>query len=176
MLKIQINTRMCFLHSSSARDLFNLPISKKISLFGAVSPLDDENKGFDLLQQALEFLPSSYELVVFGAEAPSKMPKIPQKATFLGRIHDNYSLRALYSAADLIVVPSRSESFSLVAAEAMSCARPVVAFRSTGLVDVVDHGLNGYLAKPFDVQDFATSVWSWIYRKEIWIWRRAKRW
>lgn len=51
-----------------------------------------------------------------------------------------------YAAADLTVVPSRYESFGLVAVESMACGTPVVATRVGGLPYTVEDGQNGYLA------------------------------
>ncbi|MDP9348971.1 MAG: glycosyltransferase family 4 protein [Gemmatimonadota bacterium] len=55
-----------------------------------------------------------------------------------------------YALADVVVVPSFQESFSLSAVEAMSCRRPVVASRLGGLVEVVDDGVTGVLVNPGD--------------------------
>ena len=46
----------------------------------------------------------------------------------------------------------------LTAMEAQSCARPVVAFRTGGLVDIVDHNTTGYLAIEGNVQDLAQGL------------------
>jgi glycosyltransferase involved in cell wall biosynthesis len=40
----------------------------------------------------------------------------------------------------------------------MACKTPVVAFGATGLLDIVDHKLNGYLAKPFESEDLANGI------------------
>ena len=64
-------------------------------------------------------------------------------------------LSTYYRAADVCVVPSRSESFGLVALEAAACARPVVASAVGGLTTLVDHGRTGYLVEPDDVDGFA---------------------
>ena len=64
-------------------------------------------------------------------------------------------LSTYYRAADVCVVPSRSESFGLVALEEAACARPVVASAVGGLTTLVDHGRTGYLVEPDDVQGFA---------------------
>ena len=50
-----------------------------------------------------------------------------------------------YRSADVCLVPSRSESFGLVALEAAACGTPVVATNVGGLRSLVDHGQTGYL-------------------------------
>jgi D-inositol-3-phosphate glycosyltransferase len=66
-------------------------------------------------------------------------------------------LAALYRAADVVVVPSRSESFGLVALEAQACATPVVAARVGGLVHVLDGG-GGTLVEGRDPRDWAAAI------------------
>ena len=58
----------------------------------------------------------------------------------------------------MLVVPSRVESFGQTASESMACGNPVVAFSTTGLKDIVDHKVNGYLAKPFETEDLANGI------------------
>jgi D-inositol-3-phosphate glycosyltransferase len=60
-----------------------------------------------------------------------------------------------YGAADAVVVPSRYESFGLVAVEAMACGRAVVASRAGGLTFTVEDGCTGYLAPVGDFGSFA---------------------
>jgi D-inositol-3-phosphate glycosyltransferase len=64
----------------------------------------------------------------------------------------------LYRAADVVLVPSRSESFGLVAAEAQACATPVVAASIGGLTDVVDDGSTGLLVEGWDPLDYASAA------------------
>ncbi|MGH9304590.1 MAG: glycosyltransferase [Acidimicrobiales bacterium] len=64
-------------------------------------------------------------------------------------------LSTFYRAADCCVVPSRSESFGLVALEAAACGTPVVAAGVGGLTTLVQHGHSGYLVEPGDVDGFA---------------------
>ena len=63
-----------------------------------------------------------------------------------------------YRAADVCVVPSRTESFGLVALEAAACGTPVVASAVGGLRSLVDDGVTGCLVDSRDPADFAEAV------------------
>lgn len=63
-----------------------------------------------------------------------------------------------YAAADLTVVPSRYESFGLVAIESMACGTPVVASRAGGLAYTVEDGQNGFLAPYGDAPALAAAL------------------
>jgi D-inositol-3-phosphate glycosyltransferase len=67
-------------------------------------------------------------------------------------------LADFYAAADVVLVPSRSESFGLVALEAQACGTPVVAAEVGGLRYVVDDGVTGFLVEGHDPGDHADRV------------------
>ncbi len=67
-------------------------------------------------------------------------------------------LSTYYRAADVVIVPSRSESFGLVALEASACGIPVVASAVGGLTTLVDHGRTGYLVDERDPKVFADYI------------------
>ncbi|MBD0261872.1 MAG: glycosyltransferase family 4 protein [Tolypothrix sp. Co-bin9] len=149
-----------------AREILNLPQDKKLILFGALQATSDRNKGFHLLQPSLQELSKSgwndsWNVVIFGASQPENPPDLGFKTHYLGHLHDNMSLASVYSAADVMLVPSLQESFGQTASESLACGTPVVAFNSTGLKDIVDHQHNGYLAKPYEVEDFAKGI-TWV--------------
>ncbi|MEH2284448.1 MAG: glycosyltransferase family 4 protein [Nostoc sp.] len=153
-----------------AREALNLPQDKKLILFGAIEATSDRNKGFHLLQPALQELSKSgwkddLEVVIFGASQPENPPDLCFKTHYLGHLHDAISLATVYSAADVMLVPSLQESFGQTASESFACGTPVVAFNSTGLKDIVDHQQNGYLAKPYEVEDFAKGI-TWVLENE----------
>ena len=131
-------------------------------VFGAISATSDANKGFLELTLALEHLKTqNVELIVFGSGYSSEISNLPQNVHFIGKLTDDVALKLLYSAADVMVVPSKQESFGQTATEAMACGTPVVAFKTTGLIDIVDHKENGYLALPFDEKDLAEGL-DWV--------------
>ena len=63
-----------------------------------------------------------------------------------------------YRAADVVIVPSRSESFGLVAAEAQACGTPVVASNSGGLAYIVSASESGLLVDGDDPEAFAAAM------------------
>ena len=85
--------------------------------------------------------------------------------TYLGELNDDQTLALLYSAADVMVVPSIMENLPQSATEAQSCGTPVVAFNCSGLVDVVENLATGYLAKPFESNDLSKGI-EWILKNE----------
>ena len=70
----------------------------------------------------------------------------------------HHELPDLYRAAHALLVPSRSESFGLVAAEAQACGLPVVAARVGGLAHVVAEDRSGILVDGWDATDYAAAV------------------
>lgn len=146
---------------TEARKLFNLPQDKKLILFGAMGATSDPRKGFKELALALDHLPADYELVVFGSSEPQTPQGFKQKVHYLGQLHDDVSLRVLYNTADVMVVPSLQENLSNAIMESLSCGTPVLGFDIGGNIDLIEHKKNGYLARPFDVQDMARGI-DWI--------------
>jgi D-inositol-3-phosphate glycosyltransferase len=67
-------------------------------------------------------------------------------------------LAEFYAAADVVLVPSRSESFGLVALEAQACGSPVIASAVGGLRYVVRDGITGTVVPGHDPADYATAL------------------
>lgn len=145
-----------------ARELFNLPKNKKLILFGAMEATSDPRKGFKALSEALlKLKTNNFEFVVFGSSQPNKPPIFNGKINYLGRIHDDISLKALYSAVDVFVAPSLQENLSNTIMESLACSTPVVGFDIGGNSDLIEHKKNGYLAKPYDTTDLAHGI-DWV--------------
>lgn len=158
------------LDKDESRNILGFPTNKHVILFGAMGALSDENKGFDLLRLAIADLPKQVAekecmLVVFGSRQLD-LPELSIEIRFMGTITDDIALAVLYSAADVMIVPSRQENLPNTIMEAMACGTPVVAFRTGGIPDLVEHERTGYLAKPFDVQDLAKGI-GWILKQSV---------
>ena len=151
-----------------ARELLNLPKNIPLVLFGAMDGTQDPRKGFDLLQEAIQHLQGhikNMEIVVFGQLKPKNPPHLEFPIHYTGHLHDDLSLRILYSAADVFVLPSRQDNLPLTAMESQSCGTPVVAFDATGPSSMIEHRCNGYLSKAFDPIDLATGI-KWVIEHE----------
>jgi glycosyltransferase involved in cell wall biosynthesis len=145
------------------RSALNLPAEGFIVLFGAIGGGKDPRKGYDLLLGALQHWHRHAQrdevlCVVFGQSQPRDPPELPVPTRWVGHLSDDISLALIYSAADLLVVPSRQENLCQTGTEAQSCGCPVVAFRATGMLDVVEHAKTGYLATPYDTNDLLRGI------------------
>jgi glycosyltransferase involved in cell wall biosynthesis len=150
-----------------ARQILNLPQDKQLVLFGADSgTFFNSRKGWHLLRAALKKLSQSswqgqIELAIFGTSQGDRETDLELKSHFLGRFHDEITLALVYSAADVMVVPSIQEAFGQTATESLACGTPVVAFNANGLKDIVRHQETGYLARPFETEDLAAGI-AWV--------------
>lgn len=82
---------------------------------------------------------------------------ISDRVTWHGQISQP-ELMKKYQGATAVVVPSIDEGLGLVAAEALLCETPVVAFRSGGLTDIVRHEETGFLVSPGQTQELARAL------------------
>ena len=142
----------------TARELLGLPKDKKLILFGAESAESDRRKGFKELCSALMGLDKNkYTCVVFG-NGVDVSQEIGIDTLSLGYISDDFHLKCVYNAADVFVCPSLYENLANTVMESLSCGTPVAAFGIGGMKDMINHRINGYLAKPYDTDDLAEGI------------------
>jgi len=155
---------------NTAKDILCLPKDKKLILFGAISAGSDKRKGFSLLKEALKKYSSKenkdIELIIFGSSRRSGEEKMDFKTHYLGQLNDEISLALLYSAADVMIVPSIQDNLPNTVVESLACGTPVVAFGIGGIPDMVKHKENGYLAKPFDTTDLVNGI-EWVLEHQV---------
>lgn len=143
---------------NTARELLGFPKDRKLILFGAESAESDKRKGFKELCEALKDLSGDeYICVVFG-NGSEISEHIGIDTISLGYINDDFHLKCIYNAADIFVCPSLYENLANTVMESLSCGTPVAAFDTGGMKDMIEHGVNGYLAKPYDTKDLAEGI------------------
>ncbi len=136
--------------------------AKPLILYGAMNAATDRRKGFASLLFALQMLDKQgfeANLVVFGA-SESNLPMQFEHINvhFVGYISDTDTLVTLYNVADVMVVPSLTENLSCAIMESLVCATPVCCFAIGGNGDMVEHQVNGYLAREKDAEDLAQGI------------------
>lgn len=159
---IDINTYYP-LNTEFSKEALNLPVNKKIVMFGAMSATSDPRKGFEYIEKAIRLIyDEKTDFAIFGS-TEKKFKKLNESINIhsLGNLQDDLSLKIAYNAADVIIVPSIQENFSNVILESLSCGTPVVAFNIGGNPDMITHKKNGYLVKPYDHFDLAQGV-KWV--------------
>ena len=148
---------------TECRKEFGLPADKKLILFGAMDA-GATLKGSKLLPHILQYLAENYDaedyhLVVFGPIMENGMMQdfaIPY--SFTGRLDSPLKIAHLYSACDVFLCPSLIDNSPNTCIESISCGTPVAAFDVGGIGDIVDPGIDGYLAEPYSIQDFAKGI------------------
>ncbi len=151
-------------NQAGARRALGLGTGPIVLFVGRLQPL----KGVDVAVEAFAALDDRNARLVIvggasGAEGDAEVGRVMAMIDGLDIGHQvefhppqpHHRLGTYYRAADVCVVPSRSESFGLVALEAAACGLPVVAAAVGGLRTLVDHGRTGFLVARRDPTLFA---------------------
>ncbi len=154
--------------AAAARRRLDLPTDRPVLLFvGRIQAL----KGVDVAIRCLASMEDTRAILAIvggpsGAEGDAEVRRLHALASELGvddRIRwespqPHPALADWYRAADVCLMPSRTESFGLVALEAAACGTPVVGAKVGGLCSLIDDGHTGFLVDGRDGHDFAVPV------------------
>jgi glycosyltransferase involved in cell wall biosynthesis len=125
----------------------------------------DQRKGIDLLTEASQRLRGAghdFTLTFAGGKVGAD-PALAQKLENLTRITGRVShskLPEFYSKADVLVLPSRFDSFGMVVAEALACGLPAIVTDNVGAKDMIQNGVNGWII-PAGNLDALTELMAW---------------
>jgi len=154
-------------NSNAAKDALGLPTGPILLFIGRLQSL----KGVDVAISTLQAMDhENATLVIVGgasgqegsfyeSEIRNLANNLPagKKVAFIPP-QPHHILSTYYRAADIVIVPSRSESFGLVALEAAACGVPVVASSVGGLQNLIEDGKTGLLIEGWDPVEYAQVI------------------
>lgn len=147
------------LEKKSSRKKLNIDLNKKVILFSSAAGSSSQRKGFNFLINILKSLEkkilNDIHLIFIGNLNKKILKDLNISFSEFNNFFfgDPKILNIIYSSADLTIMPSLVEPFGQVALESAACNVPTLAFRNTGLEDLIIHKKNGYLANYLDIDD-----------------------
>jgi glycosyltransferase involved in cell wall biosynthesis len=144
-------------------------------LFGAATG-NEKRKGFYKLLEAMKYclqdttfrnlaINGRIKVLTFGPPQED-LEKLAIKIKSLGYVHDNEHLAAIYSAADLFILPSLEDNLPNTVLEAMACGTPVIAFNIGGIPDMIENGVTGYMAPGFDTREMGAAILKLLFDED----------
>ena len=173
-VKVEIITPGIFEKFSSSGSQFALHRSAKnfqVFLFGRATFEDLSLKGYDIVANAIGSLGKNFELTFVGSP-PGEHRKVEQwfldnkyinrnQLTIRGYCSDPEELKMMFYQSDLVVLPSRTEGFGLVALEAISAGVPILVSRECGIAEAlrkVEGGNTVIVESDEDADDWARRI------------------
>jgi glycosyltransferase involved in cell wall biosynthesis len=122
-----------------------IPEKGKIVLFvGRISREKGVMELPELYKKVREEVPGIRFVIAGTGPEENELKEIFPEAIYLGWV-DHSQLPQVFSAADLLVLPSKFDTFSCVVLESLSCGLPVIAYKTKGPKDIIQDGVNGFL-------------------------------
>ena len=159
-----VDKKIYFKEKISSLRVNNISLKKNKNnidlLFVSAGQLFNYRKGFDLINDCISKFEKEYNirLIIVGSYKINDLKLIKSSYITLGKIDDKKKLSKIYNFSDILVLPSRIDNLPNVGLEAQSCGLPIVAFNVGGINDIVNHKINGYLVKPFDLKNFYNGI------------------
>lgn len=154
---------------AAAKQRFGFSDDPLVVFVGRLQAFKGTDIAVDALGHLKRLVPDA-QLAIVGGDSPkgsrgervrlrlaARRLGVSDQLTFMDPV-PHTQLPDLYRAADVVVVPSASESFGLVALEASACGTPVVATAVGGLRTIVRDGESGYLVERRDPRSFAAAL------------------
>jgi glycosyltransferase involved in cell wall biosynthesis len=155
-----------------AREKSKIALDSFVILFAAAS-ISDDRKGISYLIESINKLlvlkpelKNVIELVVLGNVKNNEQFPFPCKTNFAGYVSDEMAIINYFSASTIFITPSLDENLPNTIMESLSCGTPVVAFKTGGIPDLIDHKINGYLADYKSSDDLVNGI-LWAYENRF---------
>jgi glycosyltransferase involved in cell wall biosynthesis len=143
----------------NAKSSLNIITKKQIILYGAHNP-QSQRKGWNVFLKSLKKIDKSkFFLLIFGKFWSDKQIKnIGIEYKSCGYVREKKILNSIYSSADIFIASSLHDAWPKTFAEAMYCSTPTVCFDKTSISEIIDHKVNGYIAKKNNPTDLAKGI------------------
>ena len=129
---------------------------------------DDFVKGLDFFLQIIKRLKSDdIKIVFFGSTRRNILNKLNCDYKNIGFVTDDFKLRELYNSTDVVVSTSRFESFGQTILESQCCGVPTVAFKNTGMDDIIQNNKTGYLINNNNYELMTKKILILLFNKKI---------
>ncbi|MCL1833146.1 MAG: glycosyltransferase [Leptospirales bacterium] len=130
---------------AAKKKMFNIKDDNPVLLYvGRISEEKGVNELPFIYQKVLKSVPDLQLVIAGKGPEEAKLKKELPGAKFLGWI-DHSLLPDIYSAADMLILPSRFDTFGNVIVEAFSCGCPVISYNTKGPRDIIENEKSGYL-------------------------------
>ncbi len=156
--------------------LFDAVVSEKAYIL-FLGRIDIYQKGIDILIKAFEKVAvrvKGIELVIAGGgKDEEKLKHLISKSTmksrikFIGKIFEREKKRQLLSSALFVCMPSRFESWGIVAMEASASGKAIIGTRTSSLQEVIIDSKTGILVSPEDVKGLGSSMYEIIHNNKM---------
>lgn len=150
----------------TARNLLKIPENANVIYFNLSHPYAKKRKGFDFI---INFLEETDLKNIFFISANCESIKIKNPNITHINFNELKNLKdriSIYSASDIVVSPSRLESFGQTVLEAQACGIPVVTFKNTGSEDIIKHLETGYCCDYLNKKDFIKGI-EWCLKQNF---------
>jgi len=141
------------------RKKYSISLSDRVLLF--MGRLNDE-KGFDILIKAFEIVHSVLKDTFLLLSGNDESHKIHYKSSGINNhikiLKPHNESHKLYTIADIVVLPSRSDSFPFVMIEAGAFKKPFIGGNTGGIAEFIEDGINGLLVDPENPQVLAEKI------------------
>lgn len=115
-----------------------------------------DGKGLDVFCELAQRLPDRFQIVLVGTnEAVDR--QLPRNIISIHRTANQMELAKIYTAADLLVNPTREENYPTVHMEAIACGTPVLTFRTGGCTEMLDEDC-GYSVEKNDTEELYRQI------------------
>ena len=149
----------------SARTEIGLRNVPTVLFVGRIQALKGVDVAIEAFRLVVDHVPDAQLVILGGPSGPKGMEEVEAMRRAADDLNvvfvaaqPHETLASYYRAADVLLFPSRSESFGLVAVEAQACGTPVVAAEVGGLSYAVSHDVSGYLIEGWDPATYAQHV------------------